>query len=329
MNICIFGAGAIGCWLGAKLKRAGQEPTLIARGAHLQALKTKGLHITEAGEDEILPVRACDANDELPQFDTVIVTLKAHSMSSAVPSLTRLLNNESSVLFAVNGVPWWFNYGLKVSKFQETISSVDPHGDIWSEIGPERALGCVLYPAAELVEPGKVVHISGTRISLGEPIGGSSKRVEDLASLLNDAGCRASVRRDIRNEIWIKLWGNVAFNPMSVLTGATLDRMATEPGTRAIAYQLMQETQRIGEVFGARFGMTIEKRLDGAASVGAHKTSMLQDYLNGKPLETAAMLDAVLELAERASVEAPTIRMVQRLLNMKLASEGRLGEING
>ena len=224
-------------------------------------------------------------------------------------------------LFAVNGVPWWFFYGLKGDFTEQTVKSVDPDGHIWQEIGPERALGCVVYPAAEIVAPGVVKHISGNRISIGEPAESAADRTTQIADMLSQAGCRTSVRRDIRHEIWIKLWGNVAFNPLSVVTGAMLDQMATDPGTQYIATRLMEETQAIGERYGARFGMTIPKRIQGAAKVGAHKTSMLQDYLQGKPLETTAMVDAVLELADLADVPAPTIRMMQALLQMKLASE--------
>ena len=269
-------------------------------------------------------MNARSPTDELPKFDTIIVTLKAHSISGAVPALANLLKDDSSVLFAVNGIPWWFFYGRSGSVGARPVNSVDPEGKIWQVIQPTRALGCVLYPAAELTAPGCVKHISGNRVSLGEPAGGNSDRLETIAHILNDAGCRAAIRRDIRNEIWIKLWGNVAFNPLSVLTGATLDHLATDPSTRSIAAQLMRETQTVGEAFGGRFGMTIDKRLDGAASIGAHKTSMLQDYLNSKPLETGAMIDAVLELADLATIETPTIRMLQGMLNMKLRSEGRI-----
>ncbi len=310
--------------MAAGLQRAGYQPSVVARGAHLDALKRKGLEITEHGKTQVLEVSAFGEQDDLPPQNLILVTLKAHSISAALPHLKTLLHEDTIVLFAVNGVPWWFFYGLQgnYGNGKRLVQSVDPSGCIWSEIEPERAIGCVLYPAAELVAPGVVKHVSGNRISIGEPIGQISQRANDIATILADAGCRASVRRDIRNEIWIKLWGNVAFNPLSVITGATLDRLATDSGTQAIVTKLMQEIQAIGLHYGARFGMTISKRIQGAAAIGAHKTSMLQDYLNGKPLETGAMIDAVLELGDLAQVETPTIRMMQALLQMKLVSEG-------
>ena len=321
MNICIYGAGAIGCWLAARLHSAGYKPNLVARGAHLDAMKSQGLRIREANESHTILVNAFGDQDSLPAQDLIIVTLKAHSITPALDHLTSLLHDNTATLFAVNGVPWWFFYGLDAEHAEQPIESVDPDGRIWNEIGPQRAIGCVLYPAAELLAPGLVKHVSGNRISIGEPKATASERTTKFAEILTDAGCRTSVRRDIRNEIWIKLWGNVAFNPLSVLTGGTLDRLATDPGTKYIATKLMEETQSIGACYGARFGMTIPKRIEGAASVGPHRTSMLQDYLQGKPLESNAMLDGILELAKLADVDAPTIRMMQSMLYMKLASE--------
>lgn len=321
MNICIYGAGAIGCWLAARLHSRGHTPNLVARGAHLDALKHRGLQITEANKKTLYQVKAYGEQDTLPTQDLIIVTLKAHSITSALDHLTSLLHESTATLFALNGVPWWFFYGLNSDRAELPLPSVDPDGRIWNEIGPNRAIGCVLYPAAELVAPGVVKHVSGNRISIGEPKATTSERTEQIAAILSEAGCRTSVRRDIRNEIWIKLWGNVAFNPLSVLTGATLDRLATDPGTQFVATRLMEETQAIGEHYGARFGMTIPRRIEGAAAVGAHKTSMLQDYLQGKPLETNAVLDGVLELATLANLDAPTIRMMQGMLHSKLLTE--------
>lgn len=321
MNICIYGAGAIGCWLAAHLHSAGYKPNLVARGAHLDTLKQRGLQITEAAETHSIQVSAFGDQDRLPEQDLIFVTLKAHSIPAALDHLSSLVHKNTNTLFAVNGIPWWFFYGLEGDHKEQQIQSVDPGGRIWKEIGPQRAIGCVLYPAAELIAPGVIKHVSGNRISIGEPKAVDSSRTDEIAEILSNSGCRVSVRRDIRNEIWIKLWGNVAFNPLSVLTGGTLDRLATDPGTQYIAKRLMEETQRIGTHFGARFGMTISKRIEGAASVGAHKTSMLQDYLQGKPLESNAVLDAVLELAALVDEDAPTIRMMQALLQMKLATE--------
>lgn len=321
MNICIYGAGAIGCWIAAHLYDAGFKPNLIARGAHLKALQQQGLRISEGGKSRTIAVQAYGDQDDLPPQDAIIVTLKAHSITPALDHLKRLMHSTTVVLFGVNGIPWWFFHGLSASHAERTVKSVDPTGRIWTEIGPERALGSVIYPAVELSSPGNATHISGDRICIGEPNASTSERAEQLSEIFGSAGIRAPIRRNIRHEIWIKLWGNVAFNPLSVLTGATLDHLATNPGTQEIARNLMEETQAVGTYFGAKFGMSIQKRIDGAASVGPHKTSMLQDYLQGKPLESDAVLGAVIELAEIANIETPTIRMMQALLAMKLASE--------
>ena len=307
--------------MASRLQRGGHQPLLVARGDHLQALQHSGLTVTEDEETRNYDVEALGDGDSLPDSDVVLVTLKAHSIPAAIPHLATTLKRNSAVLFAVNGIPWWYFHGLNNGLGQGTVKSVDPNGTIWQTIGPDRALGCVLYPAVELVQPGVIKHISGERVSIGEPSGGASERTDRLSELLNSGGIRTSVRKDIRNEMWIKLWGNVAFNPLSVLTGGTLDQLATNSGTQEIAMKLMEETQKIGRFYGARFGMTISKRIGNAAAVGAHKTSMLQDYLRSKPLETSAILDAVLELASKASIEAPTIRMVQSLLALKLANE--------
>lgn len=321
MNICIYGAGAIGCWLGAQLTRLGTDLTLVARGPNLKALRESGLQITQNGKTETLKVHAAGEQDSIERQDFIIVTLKAHSIAGALDHLKTLIHQDTTLLFAVNGLPWWFFYGIDNQNKQRTIESVDPGGQIWDTIGPGRVLGCVIYPAAELTAPGSVTHISGNRLSIGEPDGSHSDRAEKLAALLSDAGCRISVRREIRNEIWIKLWGNVAFNPMSVLTGATLMELATDSKLHPTIVRLMEETQAIGTQYGARFGMTIPKRIQGAAAVGEHKTSMLQDYIQGKPLESAAMIDAVLELADLANIPAPTIRTMQALLQLKLTAE--------
>lgn len=310
--------------MAAHLYDAGYSPSLIARGAHLDALKQNGLTFTEGGKTRSITVKAFGTHEAIPPQDVIIVTLKAHSIASALDHLTQLMHETTVVLFGVNGIPWWFFYGLSEEHEEQTVRSVDPDGRIWRDVGPERTLGCVIYPAVEMTAPGTIVHISDDRICLGEPKGPTSERVENLSEIFHQAGIRAPIRRNIRHEIWIKLWGNVAFNPLSVITGATLDRLATEPGTQDIARRLMEETQAIGSYFGARFGMSIQKRIEGAASVGAHKTSMLQDYLQGKQLETDAMVGAVLELAEIAQADAPTIRMMQALLAMKLESEQSL-----
>ena len=320
-NVCIYGAGAIGCWLGAQLHHAGIASSLVARGPHLQALQQHGLTLTEDGKTQTLAIPAFGEEDHLPVQDMIIVTLKAHSITAALDHLTTLIHQDTIVAFAVNGIPWWFFYGADNAPHQKSIESVDPGGCIWSEIGPERALGCVVYPAVELTAPGCIKHISDNRISVGEPRGGLSERTQRFSDIFEESACRIAIRRNIRNEIWVKLWGNVAFNPLSVLTGGTLEELATNSNTVQIVTRLMEETKTVGTHYGARFGISIEKRIAAAAAVGAHKTSMLQDYEQGKPLESAAMIDAMVELAELSGINVPTIRMMQLLLQSKLDIE--------
>jgi 2-dehydropantoate 2-reductase len=277
MRICIFGAGAIGGFLGAELALAGEEVTLIARGPHLAAMQANGLRLIRDGRERVAEVRCFEnAADAGPQ-DYVVITLKAHSVPGVVDQLAPLFGADTAVVWGVNGVPWWYFHGVEGSWRDRRLESVDPGGVQWNGIRPERALGCVVYPACEVVEPGVVRHIDGDRFTLGEPNGEKSPRAIAFSEALIRAGLKAPVRPRIRDEIWIKLWGNLCFNPISALTHATLDVIATDPETRAVARAMMLEAQAIGERLGVRFGIDVEKRIAGAAAVGAHKTSMLQD----------------------------------------------------
>ena len=319
MKICIYGAGAIGSWLGARLHKAGYPTTLIARGPHLEKIQQDGLVITEAGHTENLKISATSDVTELPTQDLIFVTLKAHSIPQVVPQIKHLMHKDSVVITAVNGIPWWFFYKLGDEFPERPVYSVDPEGRLWNEITPARTIGCVIYPSVSVDAPGVVTHTSDNRLPIGEPDSSVSERVERISLTLENAGCKAPVRRNIRNEIWIKLWGNLAFNPLSVLENKTLDKLATEPKTREIATTLMQECQEVGQRFNARFGMSIEKRLQGAANVGAHKTSMLQDYLKGRTLEGNSIIDGVIELADMSDVPIPKIREIrdQLMANLK------------
>ena len=321
MKICIYGAGAIGSWLGARLHKAGYPTTLIARGAHLEKIQQDGLLITEAGNTENLKIPATSDVEELPTQDLIFATLKAHSIPQVVPQIKHLMHEDSVVITAVNGIPWWFFYKLGDEFRERPVYSVDPEGRLWNEITPARTIGCVIYPSVSVDSPGVVIHTSDNRLPIGEPDGSISERAERISATLEDAGCRAPVRRNIRNEIWIKLWGNLAFNPLSVLENKTLDKLATEPKTREIATALMQECQEVGQRFNARFGMSIEKRLQGAANVGAHKTSMLQDYLKGRTLEGNSIIDGVIELADLTDVPIPKIREIREQLMAKLKEQ--------
>ena len=317
MRICIYGAGAIGGLLGTKLSLAGEDVTLIGRGPHLEAVQEKGLRLLSGGEGLLAHPRCTtDPANAGPQ-DCVIITLKAHSAPRIVDLMPPLLEPQTTVVTAVNGVPWWYFHELEGPWRNTRLESVDPGGRQWRLIGPDRAIGCVVYPACEVIEPGVVHHIEGDRFTLGEPSGKKTERISRLSRALTQAGFKAPVRQHIRNEIWIKLWGNLCFNPISALTGATLDVIATDPGTRAVARAMMLEARAIGEKLGVRFGMDVEKRIDGAAAVGAHKTSMLQDLERGRPLEIDALLTAVQEMGRLVGTETPTIDVVLSLVQQR------------
>ncbi len=324
MKICIYGAGAIGGYLGVQLALAGEDVTLIARGPHLEAMRAKGLKLLIDGEERIAhPFCTADPSEAGPQ-DYVIVTLKAHSAPAVVQPMQPLLGPETAVVTAVNGVPWWYFYGLEGPWRDHRLETVDPGGAQWSGIGPERAIGCVVYPATEVVEPGVIQHLDGNRFTLGEPSGEKTDRVKALASAFISAGLRAPVRR-IRDEIWVKLWGNLSFNPISALTLETLDTVATDVGTRAVAKAMMLEAKAIGDELGVRFPVDVERRIDGAAAVGAHRTSMLQDLERGRPMEIDALVSSVQEMGQLVGVPTPTIDVVLALVQQRARVAGAYG----
>jgi len=304
MKICIFGAGAIGGYLGAKLAGAGVDVSLVARGPHLEAIRSKGLTLIEHGQETTLQVRASDEPAELGPQDYVIVTLKAHSVPAVVDKIKPLLGEQGTVVSGVNGIPWWYFHKIGGPLEGTRLHSVDP-GDVqWNGIGPDRVLGCVVYPAAEVQEPGRVRHIEGNRFSLGEPDGSKTDRALTLSAALRD-------------EIWIKLWGNLSFNPISALTHATLDVLCTDPGTRAVARAMMLEAQAIAEKLGVRFPIDVERRIDGGAAVGAHRTSMLQDLEAGRPMEIDALVGSVQELGRLVDVPTPTVDVLLALVRQR------------
>lgn len=318
MRICIYGAGAIGGYLGVQLALAGEEVSLIARGAHLDAMRARGVKLCIAGEERVAHPAAC-TNDpaEIGPQDYVIITLKTPSIPGIVDSIQPLIGPNTAVVTAYNGIPFWYFYGLEGRWRNHRIESVDLGGAQWQKIRPERAIGCVVYPATEVLEPGVIGHIDGNRFSLGEPSGGKSERVLRLSEIMNRAGLKAPVRAQIRNEIWVKLWGNLCFNPISALTLSTLDIIATDPGTQAVARSMMLEAQAIGQKLGVRFGVAIERRIAGAVAVGAHKTSMLQDLEKGRPLEIDAVLTVVQEMGQLVEIETPTIDVILSLIQQR------------
>ena len=325
MKICIVGAGAIGGYLGAKLALAGEEVTLIARGSHLEAIKKNGLKLLMAdGSSQIATpfLATSDIQVAGPQ-DVVILTVKAHSVPAIAPLLPALYNPHTMVVTAQNGVPWWYfrKYGGEYEGTQ--IQSVDRDGMIEANIGAERAIGCVVYPATEIIEPGVIKHIEGDRFTLGEIDGTKTERIQLLAQSLKQAGFKAPIRNQIRTEIWIKLWGNVAFNPISALTGATLEDICRYPLTRELARQMMTETQAIAQNLGIKFGISLEQRINGAENVGAHKTSMLQDMEAGRATEIDAIVGAVAELGKLTQIPTPYIDAIYASVKLLEATKQR------
>lgn len=322
MRICIFGAGAIGGYMGAKLAKAGAEVSLVARGPHLAAMRARGLTLIEEEGSFTVPVTASDDPADLGPQDYVIVTLKAHSVPPVVGRMQPLIGPDTTVVLGVNGVPWWYFHGLEGPLAGTRLESVDPDGVQWEGLRPERVLGCVVYPAAEVTEPGTVRHIEGNRFSLGEPSGERSARALRLSEALQAVGLKAPVRPRIRDEIWVKLWGNLPFNPISALTHATLDVLCTDPGTRAVARAMMLEAQAIAEKLGVKFPIDVDRRIDGGAAVGAHRTSMLQDLDAGRPMEIDALVTAVQELGRLTDTPTPTIDTVLALIRLRARSAG-------
>ena len=321
MRIAIVGAGAIGAYMGARLALAGEDVTLIARGAHLEAMQRDGLTLLSGGRDgeelrEHATPRAVETPDQAGRQDFVMLTLKAHQLSEMAPRLAPMLGPDTTVVTAQNGVPWWYFHDHQGPLAGTRLASVDPGDAIWEAITPERVIGCVVYPATELIAPGVVRHLAGDRFSLGEPDGSRSARVRALARAMISAGLRTSARRRLRHELWIKLWGNVAFNPISVLTGGTLAAICAHPGTRALAREAMLEAQAVAQSLGEEFSISVEQRIEGAAAVGEHKTSMLQDFERGRRLEIAPIVGAVQELGRIVDVPTPTIDTLYALTSL-------------
>ena len=322
MRIAIYGAGAIGGLMGAHLARAGEEVTLIARGAHLAAMQANGLSVMHDGGAYTVHPRAVERPEDAGIQDYIVIALKAQSVPPLADKLAPMRGPKTAVVMAVNGVPWWYFYGVEGQLKDKRLASVDPGDRQWDLIGPERVIGCVVHPAAEIVEPGRIKHVEGDRFPLGEPTNEKTERVQALSRALIASGLKAPVRADIRTEMWVKLWGNVAFNPLTALTGATLDRVCTEPGSRAVATAMMREVEAVAAALGVKMPIEVERRINGAAAVGAHKTSMLQDFERGRPIELDAIVGAVCELGRLTGVPTPTIDTIYALTKQKAEVAG-------
>lgn len=323
MKIAIFGAGVVGGFLAAKL--AGAGAVAVIRGATLAAIREKGITLIEAGGSRTvrIPV-AADARALGPQ-DLVILTLKAHSIPGAASEIAALCSSRTVLISAQNGLPWWYFYREGGPLDGEPIKTVDPDGSLYAVLDPARVLGCVVQIAATSPEPGVIRHQFGNRFILGEPDGTLSPRLRDAAALLASAGVQAPATQEIRREIWQKLWGNIAFNPLSVLTGAGMDRLIGDPGTRRIASGIMDEAERVAHRLGIRFDETREARIDRLVMLGGYKTSMLQDVEAGRPVELGALCEAVMEIAARFEIPTPTLEIVATLAKLRAAQAANQG----
>jgi 2-dehydropantoate 2-reductase len=310
MRIAVVGAGAIGAFVGAALARGGADVHLVARGQHLEAMQRDGVRVLSPRGDFTVHPPATNDPSEIGPVDIVFLGLKANSYASARPLLEPLMHEDTGVVAAQNGIPWWYFHGLEGPFEGRRIETVDPDGVVSEVIPPRRAIGCVVYPGTELAGPGVVRHLEGTRFPIGEPDGTMSERCVQFSQAMIAGGLKCHVEEQIRDELWVKLMGNAVFNPLSVLTGATLGAMCRHPRTRKLAATMMAEALAIALQTGARPSVSIERRLTGAERVGEHKTSTLQDLEAGKPLELAAIIDAVVELADLTGIDAPAMRTV-------------------
>ena len=312
MKIAVVGAGAIGGYLGAKLALAGEDVTFIARNKNLAAINANGfrLKFEDGSEQHAANVRAVQNMADAGPQDAVLLTLKAHQVRDVLPDLRMLFGPDTMVVSMINGVPWWYFHQLAGPYAGRQLDSVDPGGFIASHIEPERVIGSVVYPAAELVEPGVVRVIEGNRFTLGEPDGSRSPRIEALSQTMMRAGFKAPISKDIRAEIWVKLWGNLSFNPISALTHATLQDICRFPASRELAANMMREGQAVAQALGVAFKISLDQRMAGAEAVGAHKTSMLQDVEHGRALELDALVGSVIELGRITGTPTPTIEAI-------------------
>jgi 2-dehydropantoate 2-reductase len=316
VRIVIAGAGAIGGYIGARLTKAGADVVLFARGPHLRAMKERGLRVTSAeGDFEVRP-QVTDNLADIQNAEVVFLGVKAHGLTTLAPQLRILFDDDTVVVSTQNGIPWWYFQGLGGELDGLRLERVDPGGIIASAIEHRRVVGSLAYFATEVVEPGVIRHAEGDRISFGEPDGSRSERTKKIAEALRQAGFRCPITTRIRHEIWVKLLGNVAFNPISALTGGTLEELARHPDTSRLVREVMTETEAVVRKLGIELPITIDQRIAGAEQVGAHKTSMLQDLEAGRPMELEAVVGAVIELGERLGVAMPATQAVYACAKM-------------
>jgi 2-dehydropantoate 2-reductase len=321
VRFAVLGAGAIGAYVGARLAQNGEDVTLIARGEHLRALRSAGLRITGPRDDFTVRPAATDDVAAVAGADVVFVGLKAYSLPLLAPMVAPHLGPDTSVVCAQNGIPWWYFLGRDGPLRGRTLESVDPGGAVTAAIGEHRAVGCVLYCATEVVEPGVIRHLEGSRFALGTPSGAPDERVTAISAAFRAAGLKSPVEADLRPQIWLKLIGNAAFNPLTALTGSTLGGLRASPHALALVRRVMEECAAVAAALGVEMPVSIDRRLEGALAVGDHRTSMLQDFGAGKPLESDCMTGAVVEIAEAVGVPVPATGVLHGMI--KAAEELR------
>jgi len=328
VKFLIVGAGAVGAYMGALLSRAGYDVTLHARGPHLKAMQEKGVRVISADDDFVAHPRLVSDLKDAGRMDVVFLCVKAHGLPPIAPQLASVLGPETAVVSTQNGIPWWYFQSDGGALAGTRLERVDPGGVVSQAIEAQRVVGSLIYFATEIIEPGVVKHNEGNRISLGEPDGQRTERIRKIADALIASGLRAPVTSHLRSEIWVKILGNVAFNPISALTGATLAQILTHPETTALVRNIMQETEALTERLGVKMQVSIEQRMAGAAKVGEHKTSMLQDLEAGRPLELEAIVGAVLEIADRLGLPMPHTRAVYACTKLLAERRGAAAQKN-
>jgi len=317
MKVCIVGAGAIGGYMAVRIANAGHNVSVIARGPHLAAIKDRGMKLIEENDEFVAEnLTATEFVGELGPMDVVLLALKAHQIVPIVNDMSVLLGPNTVIVTLQNGIPWWYFQNFSGDYANRVVETVDPGGLLFNSIDPDRLIGCIAYPATTISKPGVIQHIEGNRFPVGELSGMKTERVQMVSDLFAESGFKSRIIDDIRSEIWLKLWGNLTFNPISALTHSTLVDICQFPLTRQLVATMMTEAQTVGERLGAHFRIPMEKRIAGAESVGKHKTSMLQDVEAGKPMEIESMLGAVIELAEVTGVQTPTLRAIYACVSL-------------
>jgi len=317
MKVCIVGAGAIGGYMGVRIANAGHNVSVIARGPHLDAIKARGMRLIEENNEFVAKnLTATEYVDELEPMDVVLLALKAHQIAHIVNDMSSLLGPNTVIVTLQNGIPWWYFQNFGGEYANRVVETVDPGGLLFKSIDPDRLIGCIAYPATIISKPGVIHHLEGNRFPVGELSGLKTERVKMVSELFTESGFKSRILDDIRSEIWLKLWGNLTFNPISALSHSTLVDICQFPLTRQLATSMMSEAQTVGERLGAHFRIPMGKRIAGAESVGKHKTSMLQDVEAGKPLEIESILGAVIELAEVTGVQTPSLRAIYACVSL-------------